>query len=61
MPVQRHFIGPGRFGDGFDPDRPDPMPVKEVRRDREDALARWNSFVFSDGYGFRRGLHGISP
>src|SRR5207249_571006 len=61
MPVQRHFVGSGRFGDGFDPNRPDPMAVKEIHRDREDALARRNSLAFSAGYHFCRSFHEISP
>jgi len=37
--VERHLVGSGRFGNGFDPDRPYPMAIKEVRCDSQDALA----------------------
>jgi hypothetical protein len=40
MPVERHFVGAGRFRDGVHPDRADAMAVKQLARGGDDTLAR---------------------
>ena len=40
VPVQRHLVGFGGFGDGVDADGPNPMPIKQLGRGRQDACAR---------------------
>ena len=60
MAVQGHLVGPGRFGDCLNPDGLDPVAVKEVAGDRENALARGDYFVFPDSCGFYGGAHDVS-
>jgi hypothetical protein len=45
MPVERHFVGAGRFGDRIHPNRPDSMPVKELGSGRKYTRTRRNPAV----------------
>jgi hypothetical protein len=60
MPIEGHFIGSGGFSDRVDPYRPDPVPIKQLYRGRQDAFSRRNSIVFSVSYRFCCGGHGVS-
>src|SRR5262245_5794425 len=61
VPVQGHFVGSSRFGDGFDPNCPDPMAIKQVGRDRENAFPRRNSLGPSDSWGPNSAFHWRLP
>jgi len=52
-------VGSGCLGNGFDPHRLDPVAIKEVCRDRQNAFAGRNSFVFSASYDFGCDFHGL--
>src|SRR5262245_60456784 len=58
MPVQGHLVGSRRFGDGFDPNCPDPVAIKQIGRDRENAFPRRNSISPSDSCGPSSSFHG---
>jgi hypothetical protein len=51
VPVERHFIGAGRFGDRLHADRPDSVPVKELARGCKDARMGRNPAVFIESCG----------
>src|SRR5262249_56741195 len=61
VPVEGHFVGSRRFGDGLDPNCPNPVAVKQVGRDRENAVPRRDSFGLSDSCGLWGGFSGASP
>src|SRR5262249_61996922 len=61
VPVQGHFVGSSRFGDGLDPNRPDPVAVKQVGRDRENAFPRRNYLRPSDSWGLCGGFSCYPP
>ena len=49
MAIQRHLVGAGGLGDGVDTHSPDPVPVKQILRYRQNPGARRNSVVFPVG------------
>src|SRR5277367_6245587 len=40
MPVERHLVGAGGLGDGFDADAPDAVAMEQIAGGAQDALAR---------------------
>jgi hypothetical protein len=44
--IERHLVGAGRFRDGVDPHRPNPISVEQVAGGRQDPRTGRNSIVF---------------
>jgi hypothetical protein len=61
VPIERHLVGAGRLGDGFDAHGPNSMEVKKLVRGREDALARRHAGTALRFVKARLTLHCLGP
>ena len=51
MSIERHLVGAGGLCDCVDADGPDPVPIKQLGRYRQQTGAGRNSRIFSNAYG----------